>query len=91
MSLLSQFSTSPIKSIQTGTVTINGGNTSDSASITAVSTSKSFVIHNGCYGSNTALADFMCSLALSSSTTVTATRSGVANTTTAAFTVVEFY
>lgn len=81
-----------INRIQSGTIQLTGTMTSGTATITSVDTSKSLVIWNGVSisTSGTAFADFGVRLALTSGTTVTATRVGNYGGPTVAFTVIEF-
>lgn len=92
MANLSSFGSS-IKSIQKGTIVIANASASNTATITAVTTGKSFVLHGGAYSSNSAAAinDNMAALDLTNSTTVTATRLGTNYNLTISYTVVEFY
>jgi len=82
-----------IKSIQKGKITIGNSQTSGTATITSVTTSKAFVLPlgvslNGAEGATA----FFCRLELTNSTTVTATRGGTsANDLTAGYVVIEFY
>lgn len=64
-----------IKSVQYGTITVSNGNTSNTGTITSVSTTKS-VIHNlgNTADPGVAIADAMVRLALTNATTITATR-----------------
>ena len=85
---------SVIKSIQTGIITIPGDNTSATATINAVNTTKSVVLHGGTrYPAATTNPDKIATtVQLTNATTVTAT---VGSTTSAnryvAYTVLEFY
>ena len=81
---------SGIKSIQSGVISITSA-TSDTATISAVDTDKSFVLFNG-FSSDFDSFVMTPYVVLTNATTVTATRdSGGANTTSVAFTVVEYY
>ncbi len=94
---------SPIKSIQTGTITFDAGAaTSGTATITSVSTSKSTVALNGVVWNTTStyatttdtLKCFMGRIILTNATTVTGTIGGLcgsAPSITFYFTVTEFY
>lgn len=79
-----------IKSIQRGVISITAGNTSATATITSVNTSKSILFDLGAsVTNNTNESD--ARLALTNATTVTATRQGNTGTTEKAFQVVEYY
>lgn len=79
-----------INSVQAGTITIGSGSTSNTATITSVDTTKSFVVFNGASTSSTALNRVTARVALTNATTVTATRESSVDEVTVAFTVVEF-
>jgi hypothetical protein len=76
---------SPIKSIQTGTLSINNGSTTGTATIAAVDTSKAFPVYGGHYNSASANDGF--GMHISASTTLSGDR-GAFNT---GNTVVRFY
>lgn len=87
---------SVIKSIQAGIITIPKATTSATATINAVNTTKSVVLHGGtrCPG-NPAPAQILTTVQLTNATTVTATV-GIETTSSAdiryvAYTVLEFY
>lgn len=81
-----------VKSIQYGSIAIGSGAASNTATITSVTTANSLIFWNG--ATNTAATtnnNLIADVALTNSTTVTATRTGTgANTCTARFVVVEF-
>jgi hypothetical protein len=83
-----------IKSIQAGTITINSNTTSNTATISSVSTAKSFVLYGGNSGGDSSGGGNPSSdaghVVLTNATTVTATRLGVGNNMILAYTVVEF-
>lgn len=89
-----EFHTSYITSIQRGTITIGSGNTSQTATINAVNTSRSAVVFNGltCNSSPNAneLNTSFGALELTDSTTVTATRGATGDALTIGYTVIEF-
>lgn len=80
-----------IKTVQRGTITL-AGVASNTATITAVDTSNAYVVLLGYTHSDTAgqAADHWVRIALTNSTTVTATRIGTAGTVVVSFEVVEF-
>lgn len=81
-----------IASIQRGTITIASSTTSNTATISAVDPSKSFVIWNGSKfpGSYSNFSGAFASVNLTNATTVTAERSSTLQDIVVAFTVVEF-
>lgn len=83
MSNLSQFFSggTTIKSIQRGTITLTSGNTSATATVTAVDTTKAELQMLGANGSsNSSLNDEqICRIALTNSTTITATSHAAAS------------
>lgn len=83
-----------IKSVQRGTITITGGNSSNTATITAVVLANSLLAW-GSNGLNTAgqvdAAMFMARLELTNTTTVTATRGGTTEDLTVPYQVIEFW
>lgn len=84
--------TSYIQSIQPFSITIASGSTSNTATISAVTTNNAIIIFDGCEGNNAANASRSLGYCtLTNSTTVTATRnSGTSSTCTVKGTVVEF-
>lgn len=89
MSNYSQF-ISGIKSIQYGTISVTGAGTTNTATVTAVNTAKS-VLSN--LGSTENVASETLRLALTNSTTITATRDSAASagTSTVSFCLTEYY
>lgn len=83
-----------IKSVQPFTIVITAGNTSATATITAVDTTNSFVSWSGSSLDSTAAGggahNWLATLALTNSTTVTATRVGITGTVTVGGTVIEY-
>lgn len=83
-----------IKSVQPFTIAINAGSSSGTATITAVDTTKAFVSWGGTDLDATAAGggahNWLATLVLTNSTTVTATRGGITGTATVAGTVVEY-
>jgi hypothetical protein len=99
MSVLSQFygNGSPIKSIQRGTITIDRNSLTGTATIDAVNTSKTMLNLLGfTIGSNAAgTAEYLTRIALTNSTTITATRAKIVggstdNNTLVSYEVIEF-
>lgn len=86
---------SPIKSIQTGTITLTAPAVSNTATITSVNTAKAFVLPNGVTFNNSATEPYfsLCRWTLTNATTVTLERATAATTGSpvGAFTVVEYY
>lgn len=72
------FSTRPkarfIKSLQRGTITIANASGSNTATVTAVDTSRSFINYLGASAAGTGAGDAAVRLVLTNSTTITATR-----------------
>lgn len=93
MSTLSQFvGGSPIKSIQRGTITFDGSNTSVSATISSVDTTKTFLSYLG-YQANSSFTDIRTNatrLSLVNATTVTATKEYATGTTVVSYEVIEY-
>lgn len=87
-------STSVIKSIQSGTVTIGASSASGTATITSVTTANAILLWNGETTSNASTSLYSgvsATIALTNATTVTATRGNlIADTVTVSFTVIEF-
>lgn len=81
---------SVIKGIQRGTIT-SLASTTATATITAVNTAKSVLIHMGNHGTASTPEHSLFSLALTNSTTVTATKGATGVTATVGFEVVEYY
>ena len=77
-----------IKSVQRGTITLNGVNT-NTDTITAVNLSKSFLSVTQTNSANAVNA--IASVELTSTTVVTAVRNTTSNTTTVKYEVVEFF
>ncbi len=82
----------PFKTIQTGTITISAGQTSGTATITAVTTNNAVVLFNGCSTTDdTVDAPASAYIVLTNGTTVTATTlTAEVNDLTVQFTVLEF-
>jgi len=82
---------SGIKSIQTGSFTVGSTLSTNTATISSVSTTKSVVLWNGqSTNSNLDSASIQMRVELTNATTVTATRGGTSGNTTVSYTVVEF-
>ena len=91
MSTLSQFGAG-IKSIQRGTVSIANTASQNTATLaTAVNTSKASINYLGTSTTASAATDYMATLFLTNSTTVTVTRNGSSGGVTVSYEVVEFY
>lgn len=85
---------SVIKSIQTGIITISKADTSATATINAVNTTKSVVLHGGssCTGTTATPNQILATVQLTNATTVTATTGATASAERhVAYTVLEFY
>lgn len=80
-----------IKSIQRGTIAITTGNTSNTATVSAVTTAKALVFHLGGEGDASATNHALVRLALTDATTITATRNGSSNGITVGYQLVEYY
>lgn len=82
-----------VKSVQSGTISIAGGASSGTATISEVNTAKSVVIPAGVRGTgSTSVDDFMHTLTLTNATTVTAQRGGSpAMNVTVRYQVIEYY
>ena len=81
-----------VKSVQTGTIVITNTNLTNTATVSSVNTAKSVVLFGGWTTDNASgTLIFSPYLTLTNATTVTATRSNTANTTTVSYTVLEFY
>ena len=92
MSTLAQFAGSGIKSVQRGTITINAGAASNTATVTAVDTAKSVLSLLGWTASANVSTSGPGRLALTNATTITATRSGSpADTAVYSYELVEYY
>jgi hypothetical protein len=89
MSDLSQFLPGRIKSIQRGTITITGA-TSNIDTITSVDTAKSILTMLGSESSETTVSNTSVRLALTNSTTITASRNGSTGTVIVGYQVVEY-
>lgn len=79
-----------IKSIQRGTIMMNGVNT-NTATITSVDTSKAVLSLLGWTGPASGDGDYQPRISLTNDTTMTANRTGTNNVTTVAFQVTEYY
>lgn len=92
MSTLSQFvGGSPIKSIQRGTITFDNTNTSVSATISSVDTTKTFLSFLGFEAAGTSDIRYSaCRLSLTNATTVTATKHLFNLTPTVSYEVIEY-
>jgi hypothetical protein len=94
MSTLTQFlPQTGIKSVQRGLITISTSSYFNTATISAVNLSKSYINYLGSAnpgGSSGAAADILCRMEFDSSTQVAAIRSGNGNGTTVSYEVVEF-
>ncbi len=86
---------SPMRSIQTGTITRTAPAVTNTATISSVNTAKAFVLPNGVTFNNSAPEPFhsLCRWTLTNATTVTLDRAsaGTTGSPVGAFTVVEFY
>jgi len=91
MSTLSQFSGGGIKSVQRGTITVPSNSSSATATITAVDTSKSMMNYLGFAGGGVSTYDLWPRIALTNSTTVTASRTGASFSSSVSYEVIEFY
>ena len=91
MSTLSQFSGGGVKSVQRGTITVSGTSQTNTATITAVDTSKSMISFTGFSGGAMSTYDNWPRLFLTNSTTVTATRNGSSFSVVVSYEVIEFY
>lgn len=91
MSNLLQFVSGGPKSIQRTSVTIANGSSTGTATITSVATAKSDVSHLGSFGNVTDIRDFFATVALTNSTTVTASRHGTTGSLVVNVQVVEYY
>lgn len=83
-----------IKSVQRGTITVAGGSTSNTATVTAVDTSKSELRMLGFSGSSTSSGgaeEWAVRIALTNGTTVTATRAANTQSVTVSFELTEFW
>lgn len=89
-----ELTVSVIKSIQRGTISIGGSDTSGTATINSVSINKSAVFHNGNYATETGKDGdgYTCTVELTNSTTVTARKVQTTNSVgqVIAFTVIEY-
>lgn len=75
--------------VQRGTIAITPGNTSATATITAVTLAKAELRHLGQFSTSATLSDILTHLVLTNTTTITATRQGTSGTTTVSFEVTE--
>lgn len=88
-----QWSSGVTTSIQRGTIVTNGGSTSNTATISSVDTSRSFVHWLGDYATSSISADLASAAfrqTLTDSTTVTATRQASVGTATTSYEVIQF-
>lgn len=90
MSNLTTFLNSNFKSRQAGTIVIANGTTSNTATITAVDTTKLDLTMPG-FTTSTTANDWPARIALTNSTTITATREGTNGALTVAFQIIDFY
>jgi hypothetical protein len=90
MSTSSQFTGGAIKSIQRGKITLTGV-TSNTATITAVDTSKTELRMLGSTYNGVTLADVLTMIELTNSTTITATRAASGSTAVVSWELTEFY
>lgn len=86
---LASRTSSVIKSIQSGVISVVTG--VDTATITAVTTAKSYVVFDGMTHSASTGNSSFSKLVLTNSTTVTATRDGTTGINLISYSVVEFY
>lgn len=91
MSVFTQFAPNSIKSIQRGTISITGGNGSNTATITSVDTTKSLISFLGATAYSGAAADGQGRVELTDATTVTASRTNTNNSAVFGYQVVEYY
>lgn len=91
MSTLSQFGGGGVKSVQRGTITVTSNSNSQTATITAVDTSKSMVNYLGFTGGAVSTYDTWPRVALTNSTTVTVTKGGSTLGIIVSYEVIEFY
>lgn len=87
---LVQGSRGTIKSIQRGTISITAGNTSNTATITAVDTNKAQLISLGWAAANSTLEDYACRIVFTNATTITAIRGGGGGTAVVGYQVIEW-
>ena len=85
------FNGTVVKSIQVGSITIAATSDTNTAAIAAVDVNKAVCLFSGCIGGGPNATDILARIALTNSTTVTATRAGTNNNTIVGFTVLEFY
>lgn len=87
-----EFSSAAIQSIQAGTITIGSGNTSNTATITSITTANAFVIYLGVSGTSTTANTgprYQTRLTITDATTVTASRNTGTDAVTVGYMVVE--
>lgn len=82
-----------IRSVQRGSISMSGAQTTNTATITEVATAKSFVFNNGfqVQDNNGYMARSLCSASLTNSTTVTTVRWASTFTAQMSYQVVEFF
>jgi len=80
----------PIKSIQSGTITIPPGSLSNTATINPVDTTRSLLLSLGYKSNSTSATRCLARLELTNSTTITAARHGTPSTVTISFIIIEF-
>lgn len=86
-----QFAPGKVSSIQTGTITLSSGTSSNTATISSVTTSRAVAIYMGNITSGTIISRAACTAELTNSTTITAARGdGSSSTATVGYTVIEF-
>lgn len=93
LTVLPPTTTAVIKSIQAFSITISGGSSSNTATISSVDTTKSQIAYGGVTGGgSTEIRSALVDLVLTNATTVTASRSGATtNSATAKGFVIEYY
>lgn len=91
MSLFTQFAPNSIKSIQRGVISITNGNTSNTATITSVDTTKSLLNYLGGNASSGNASDAAARIVLTDATTITANRTGSNNSASFGYEIVEYY
>lgn len=85
-------STRAVKSVQNFTITISGGSSSNTATISSVDTSKCEIqFHGARGGGSTEIRSSRVSVTLTDATTVTASRGNTTNSATVSGTVIEYY
>lgn len=89
MSLFTQFAPNSIKLIQRGVINITAGNSSNTATITSVDTTKSLLTYLG--GNAGTAADAAARIDLTNATTITANRTGSTGFGSYGYEIVEYY